>query len=507
MPGFPRCAGVDKPASDLCYPRSATQIEVVVECLRAIPSLRQWSGALLRSLARIMGNACVCCCSWGPLPVLSHALHNNNTDYKLLPRGTVLARQGTIPLGTAFIVNGTATSHQADDSSTATANDAGDDRSAAAAPSTASTHGGRQSRHDTKARRNSRGLVLPGHKHVQQDESRSARLRRVETRRALRELVHKKRVLRHLERRKRRHSKHASQNDATTSAIGDSEAAAGKPPQPAHAAASPRLLARRRSIGSVTSFLRQRHGDGVGGNSPHTPLGTPRSQRWPDSPGKGRRGSMDDAVLAARRSVRFSSSPRTSYALGGAGIDGAAAVAAVGAGGRATQAYSQADAALHVQQYGQVVGLLRFGDIVGVPPHKVVRNCALMSVVLPWLCTHRHTVLLWQPARCTGTIVASSPVELFGVDQEWCHIFEAAKSPLAAPALCHQILRSPLFHRDAYSVNALLALTRSVAFFNGFPDDVVKGLCQVMTLRRVDLDEVVCRQGWGRSAIALWIRC
>lgn len=130
-----------------------------------------------------------------------------------------------------------------------------------------------------------------------------------------------------------------------------------------------------------------------------------------------------------------------------------------------------------------------------------------MSVVLPWLCTHRHTVLLWQPARCTGTIVASSPVELFGVDQEWCHIFEAAKSPLAAPALCHQILRSPLFHRDAYSVNALLALTRSVAFFNGFPDDVVKGLCQVMTLRRVDLDEVVCRQGWGRSAIALWIRC
>ena len=92
--------------------------------------------------------------------------------------------------------------------------------------------------------------------------------------------------------------------------------------------------------------------------------------------------------------------------------------------------------------------------------------------------------------------MATTMVEMVVVKDQDRGLFHVAEhDPVLAPGLSRLLLATPTHTRDANTVDHLARLARSVEFFRQFPDHIVRGLCQVMTLQRKTAGQVVFRQG------------
>ena len=95
-----------------------------------------------------------------------------------------------------------------------------------------------------------------------------------------------------------------------------------------------------------------------------------------------------------------------------------------------------------------------------------------------------------------ATVVGTTTVEMVAIHDEDRGLFHAAEHELVlAPGLSRLLLMTPPYTRDAYTVDHLLRLARSVEFFKQFSDAVVRSLCQSMTLARYSPGDVVFKQG------------
>lgn len=124
----------------------------------------------------------------------------------------------------------------------------------------------------------------------------------------------------------------------------------------------------------------------------------------------------------------------------------------------------------NTRQFGVCTGILSCGDTIGEPHED------------------------GPPYRATA--VATTMVEMVKIQEQDRGLFHAAGHELVlAPGLSRLLLLTPTHNRDAYTVEHLARLARSVEVFKQFAPGVIRNLCQVMTLSQYSPGEIIFKQG------------